>query len=68
MNTTAELAARSETNHANLVAILLAEESDGTKLLGFLERSVAMLVQSDVLTDHIVDDTLHLAQLLVSNL
>ena len=67
MDTTAELARRSETNHAHLVAVLLTEEGDGTQFLGFVEGHVAVLVDMDVLTDHAVDHALHLAQLLVSD-
>ena len=65
VDTTAELAAGSETHHAYLVAILLAEECDGTELLCLLKRSVAMLVERQVLTYKVVDQTLYLAQFLV---
>ena len=44
MNTTTELSRRTEANHTNLVAILLAEEGDGTQFLSLLDRSVAVLV------------------------
>ena len=68
MDTAAELAGRTEANHTHLIAIFLAEEGDGPHLLSFLERGVAMLVERQVLTNHIVDDALHLAQLLVADL
>ena len=52
VNTTTELARRSETNYTNLVAILLAEEGDSTELLCLLKWSVTMLVKWNVLTNH----------------
>ena len=61
MDTTAELARRSEAYHAHLVAILLTEEGNGTELLGFVEGHVAVLVDMDVLADHVVYHALHLA-------
>ena len=68
MDTTTELARGSEANHANLVAVLLAKEGNGTQLLGLIERHVAMLIDMDILTDHVVHHALNLAQLLISNL
>ena len=68
MDTTTELATWTEANHTNLIAVLLAEQGDSTKLLSLVERHVAVLVDVDVLTDHIVYHTLNLAQLLVGNL
>ena len=68
MDTAAELARGSEADHTHAVAILLAEEGDGAQLLGLLHRHVAMLVELEVLTDKAVDQLLHTAQLLVSDL
>ena len=68
VDTAAELAARAEAHYAHLVAVLLAEEGDSAELLSLLERSVAVLVEWQVLTDEVVDETLYLAQLLVSHL
>ena len=68
VDTTAELAARTEANHTYLVAVLLAEQGDSTELLSLVEWYVTMLVDVDILTDHIVHHTLYLAQLLVGNL
>ena len=64
VDTTAELSRRTEAHHANLVTIFLTEERHGTELLGFLDRRVAMLVEREVLADHLVDDVLHLTELL----
>ena len=60
MNTATELTRRTEANDANLVAILLAEQGDGTQLLGLLEGHVTMFVKRNVLTNHVVHHTLHL--------
>ena len=68
MDAATELAARTETHHAHGVAIFLAEESHGAKLLGFLHGHVAVLVESIVGADHAVHDLLHLTQLLVGDL
>ena len=68
MNTTTELSRRTEANHTNLVAILLAEEGDGTQFLSLLDRSVAVLIQRIVGTNHLVHLALYLAKLLISHL
>ena len=65
--TSAELARRPEANHANLVAVFLAEEGDGPHLAGFVEGYVAMLVERNVLANHLVDQPLHLTHLLVGD-
>ncbi len=67
MNTTTELARRTETNHTHLVAVFLAEERDGSQFLSLFERHIAMLVQRNVLTNHIVHQPLHLTQFLVGH-
>ena len=67
MDATAKLARRPEANHTHLVAILLSEEGDGTKCLGLFKRSVAVFVEREVLTDHIIDDAFHLAQFLIGD-
>ena len=68
MNTTTELSRWTEANHTNLVAILLAEEGDSAKLLSLLNRSIAVLIQWIVGTDHLVYHVLYLAELLISYL
>ena len=68
MYATTELARWAEAHHAHLVAIFLAEESDGSQLLSLVERHITMLVDVDVLTNHIVNHTLYLTQLLVAHL
>ena len=50
------------------VAILLAEEGDSAKLLSLLNRSIAVLIQCVVGTDHLVYHMLYLAELLISYL
>ena len=67
MNTTTELTRRSETNDTYLITVFLTEESDSTQFLCLVERNVTMLIELDVLTNHIVDHTLYLAQLLVAD-
>ena len=67
MDTTAELARGSETNHTDLVAVLLAEEGDGAEFLGLVERYVAVLIDMDVLTDHVVHHALYLTELFVGD-
>ena len=68
VDTTTELARRSEANHTYLVAVLLAEQGNGAQFLGFVEGHVAMFVNMDVLTDHVVHHALYLSQLLVADL
>ena len=65
VNTTTELTRGTETDHAHLVAVLLAEEGDGTELLGLFERHITMLVEGDILANHTVHQTLDLTDLLV---
>ena len=60
----AELYALTELYDADAVAILLAEEGDGTELLGFLDGHIAMVLQRNILADAGVDDALHLTQFL----
>ena len=68
VDTTTELARWTKTDHAHLVAVFLAEEGDSTELLGLIEGNLTMLVEGDILTDHLVDDTLYLTELLVADL
>ena len=65
VDTTTELSRRTEANNTNLVAILLAKEGDSAKFLSFFDRSIAMLVEWIVGTNHLVDHTLYLAKFLV---
>ena len=67
MDAAAELAGRAEAHHAHLVAVFLAEQGDGPQLLGLVERHVAVLVNVDILANHVVYHALHLAQLLVAD-
>lgn len=67
MDTTAELSRRTEAYHTHPVAVFLTEEGHGTKLLSLLDRCIAMLVEGQVLTNHVVDDALHLTELLVGD-
>ena len=68
VDTATELTRRAEANDTHLIAILLAEEGDGSEFLGLIERHLTMFVEGDVLTDHIINHPLHLAQFLVCNL
>ena len=68
VDTTTELARRAETNHAHLVAILLTEEGDGTKFLGLVEGHITVLIQRNILTDHLIHHALYLTDLLVCHL
>ena len=68
VDATAELATRSKAYHTHLVAVFLTEESYCSQFFGFCQWHVAVLLQWDVLTNHVVDDTLHLTQLLGSDL
>ena len=68
MDTATELAAGAKAYHAHLVAILLTKEGDGSKLFSLVEGHVAVLVQWNVLPDHVVNHTLYLTQLLVADL
>ena len=67
MDTTTELARRTEAYHAHLVAILLTEEGDGTEFLCLVKGHVAVLVDVDVLANHVVHHALHLSQLVVAD-
>ena len=68
MATATELNAGTELNYTNLVAILLAEEGNGTQFLCLLHGSVAVFLKGQVLTDTFVDQMLNLTNLLGSNL
>ena len=68
MYTATELARRTEAHYAHLVAVLLAEEGNGTHLASLIERHLAMLIERNVLTNHVVDKALHLTQFFVSDL
>ena len=68
MDTTAELARRTKADDTDGVAVFLAEEGDGPHLLCLFERCVAMFVERDVLSNHIVDKAFHLAQFFVGHL
>ena len=65
MDATTELATWPETDHANLVSILLSEECNCTKFLGFFKRSVAVFIKREVLTDHLIDEFLYLTKLFI---
>ena len=67
MDTTAELCGGTEAYHAYLVAIFLTEEGNGTELLGFFDGCVTVFVEWKVGANHLVDDVLHLAQLLIAD-
>ena len=68
VDTATELAGGSEAYHSHLVAVFLTEEGDGSHLACLFERCVTVFVERQVLTDHIVHQTLHLAQFLVGHL
>ena len=68
MRTTAELDGVAKLNDAHLVAILLAEEGDGTELACLLNGDVAVLGQGDVGTNLGVDDVLYAANLFIGHL
>ena len=68
MDTATELARRTETHYAHLVAVLLAEEGNGTHLASLIERHLAMLIERNVLTNHVVDKAFHLTQFFVGDL
>ena len=68
MDTTTELTAGTEADHTHLVTVLLTEEGDGTEFLGLLEGHVTVLVERDILTDHLIDHTLHLTDLFITHL
>ena len=68
MTSTTELYAGAELHNANLVAILLAKEGNGTQFLCFLDRRIAEFLEWNVGTNLLVDDMFHLAQLLWSDL
>ena len=65
MDTTTELARGAEANYTDLIAILLAKESDGTEFLGFIKRHLTMLVERNILTNHIINHSFYLAQFFV---
>ena len=67
VDTTTELTRRAEADHTNLVAILLAEKGDGTNLLCLLEGQVAILLERNIRTNHLIDHTFHLTDLFVSH-
>ena len=64
VRTAAQFDRRPEADHADLVAVFLAEEHHRTALLGLLLRSLAVLHERIVGADGPVDELLHLAQLL----
>ena len=68
VDTTTELNTRTKLHHADPVAVFLTEQCYSSELLSLLYRHVAMILQRDVLTDHIVDDTLNLTDFLVGYL
>ena len=65
MDTTTELARGTEADHTYLIAVLLTKKGNRTQFPGFLERHLTMFIKRDVLTDHVIDHTLHLTNLLV---
>ena len=68
VDTSTELTTGTKAHHSHLVAILLAEEGDGSQFLGLLYGRITVLVQGEVLAYHVVDDTLYLPQFLGSHL
>ena len=68
MTSTTELYAGTELHNTHLVTILLAEESNSTQFLSFLDWCIAEFLEWDVGTNLLVDDMFYLAQLLWSNL
>ena len=68
MNTTTELTRGAKTHHTHLITILLTKEGDGAEFPGLIERYLTMLVERDILTDHVIHHPLHLAQLFVRHL
>ncbi|CCZ49491.1 putative uncharacterized protein [Bacteroides sp. CAG:661] len=68
MRTAAELDGRAELDDADVVAVLFAEEGDGTQFLGFLDGDVTVFLQRYVGTDLGVDQAFYLAQLFVGHL
>ena len=64
MTTTTELNAGTELYDTYLVAVLLTEEGNSTQLLGFLNGSITIFLQGQVLTDTIVDQVFYLTNLL----
>ena len=67
MNTTTELAARTEAYDTNLIAILLAEERDGAEFLSLLKRSIAVFVKRQVLTDEVIHHAFHLTEVFIAH-
>ena len=68
MATTTELYTCAKLNDTNLVAILLTEESDSTKLLSLLDWVVTIFLERNVLANLLVYDMLYLTNLLWSHL
>ena len=67
MNASAEFAAGPEAHHADLVAVLLAEECHRPELPRFGERYVAVFVERQIFADEPVDESLDAAKLLVGH-
>ena len=67
MNTTAELHTWAELYNTDLVAVLLTEECYCSQFACLLNWSVTELLKTDVLTNHRVHQTFHLAQFLIGN-
>ena len=68
MAAAAKFNALAKLHHAHAVAVFLAEEGDGTELLGLFDRHIAMVLHRNVLADTAVHDAFHLAQFLGRNL
>ena len=68
VGTTAEFDTGAELHYAHLVAVLLAEKGNGTHLASLVDRHVAMLLDCDTLTHHLVGHMLHLADLGIGHL
>ena len=68
MRTAAQLDRRAETDHADLVAVFLAEEHHRAALLSLLFGCLAVLLERIVGADSPVDKLFHFAQLLSRNL
>ena len=67
MGTSAELDGRAELDDTHMVTVFFTEKGDGTQLLGFFDRNVAVFLQRYVGTDLGVDDVFHLADFFIGH-
>ena len=68
VRTTTEFYGRTELDNAYMVAVLLAEQSDGAQFFGFFDRNVAVFLQRYVGANLCINDVFHLADFLVRHL